>query len=180
VARARAHPLQAVSAGVATATAAAAIAAGLASRPGESPRLPAAVTVSPSRPAPPAVIGGLLIGRRSVPWTEAQHSLRGRIGQPAAASGVVVQHIVTRDGFWIGYGQARIWVQLTGPLRPLRIVAGDHLRFSGTVVENGPSYAAQAGLASRADAALLKLQGAHLDVSTTHISVQHPPRPRAP
>jgi RNA polymerase sigma factor (sigma-70 family) len=176
VARARAHPLQAASAGVATAAAAAAIAAGVAaSRPDEFPRPSAAVSVTPSRPAPPAVIGGLLIGGQSVPWPEAQRSLRGRIGQPTVASGVMVQQVVTRDGFWIGSGQARIWVQLTGPLRPLRIVTGDRLRFTGTVVGNGPSYAAQAGLASHADAALLRLQGAHLDVSTTHVSVQRPP-----
>jgi hypothetical protein len=176
VARARAHPLQTASAGVATAAAAAAIAAGVAaSRPDESPRPPAAVSVTPSRPAPPAVIGGLLIGGQSVPWPEAQRSLRGRIGQPTSASGVMVQQVVTRDGFWVGSGQARIWVQLTGPLRPLRIVTGDRLRFTGTVVGTGPSYAAQAGLASHADAALLRLQGAHIDVSTTHVSVQRPP-----
>jgi RNA polymerase sigma factor (sigma-70 family) len=181
VARARAHPGQTAAATVAAAAAAAAVAAGLAaSRPAEAPRLPAASPVTLSRPAQPAIISGLLIGSQSVPQAEVQHSLRGQIGQPVAASGVVVQQTVTRDGFWIGYGRARIWVELTGPLKPLRIVANDRLRFVGTVVKNVPSYAAQAGVSSNTGAALLSLQGAHIDVSTTRVSVESPKASASP
>ena len=64
-----------------------------------------------------------------------------------------------------------MWVELAGPLRPLRIVAGDRLQFTGTVVANGPSYAALAGVTGPADIALLRSQGAHISVETTKIRV---------
>ena len=51
--------------------------------------------------------------------------------------------------------------------RPRREV----LRFTGTVAANGSTYPAAAGL-SGPDAALLKRQGAHLDVETTNIQVE--------
>ena len=94
-------------------------------------------------------------------------------GAHADASGVVVVAAVTHDGFWIGSAQGRIWVQLTGPLRSLTVRSGDRVRFSGTVVANGPSFSRQAGLTSPGDIELLTRQGAHVAVSTTGISVTH-------
>ncbi len=105
---------------------------------------------------------------------EAELSIRSMIGEPADASGAVVVAAVTRNGFWIGSARARIWVQLVGPLRPLRIRAGDRVSFSGTVVGNSSSFAVQADLTSRGDLELLARQGAHVAVSTTRISVTNP------
>jgi hypothetical protein len=87
------------------------------------------------------------------------------------AAGVNAQAAVTHNGFWIGSASARIWVELVGPLKPLHIQARDRLRFSGTVIGNGPAYPARIGVTSHADAALLTRQGAHLAVSTTNITV---------
>jgi hypothetical protein len=95
------------------------------------------------------------------------------IGEHASASGAVVVAAMTRNGFWIGSVRGRIWVELTGPLRPLRVRAGDRVRFGGTVVGNSQSFPSQVGLTSRSDADLLTRQGAHLAVTTTSISVTH-------
>ena len=103
---------------------------------------------------------------------QAGRSLRSIVGAHADASGVVVVAAVTHDGFWIGSAQARIWVQLTGPLRSLSIQSGNRVRFGGTVVANSPSFSRQP-LTSPGDIELLTRQGVHVAVSTTGISVTH-------
>ena len=108
---------------------------------------------------------------RTVSDAEARQSLRSLIGRTANASGATVVAAVTRNGFGIGSSRARVWVQLVGPLRPLRIRAGDRVRFTGIMVGTSPSYPALAGV-NGGDAALLARQGAHLAVSTTKISVE--------
>lgn len=165
--KARAHPVHAavsVAAGSAV-VAAAAVVGSQAASPG--PAAPAHVPVSS---APVAVISQLSVAGRAVSDAEAQRSLRPLIGRTATATGVTVEAAVTRNGFWVGSSRGRIWVQLTGPLRPLQIRAGDRVRFTGTLTGNASSYPAQAGLHG-SDAALLARQGAHLTVSTTRISV---------
>ena len=171
--KARAHPVQSaisVTAGSAVVAAAAVLGSQLAS-PG--PAAPAHVQVpsAPAPSAPVAVISHLSVAGHAVSDAEAQRSLRPLIGRAAAATGATVVAAVTRNGFWIGSSRARIWVELVGPLRPLRIRPGDRVRFTGTLVGNPASYPARAGV-SGSDAALLARQGAHLTVSTTRISVQ--------
>ena len=171
--KARAHPVHAavsVAAGSAAVATAAVLGPQLAS---SGPPAPAHVRVSsapaPSAPAP--VIGHLSVAGHAVGDAQAQRSLRPLTGRTATASGVTVVAAMTRNGFWIGSARARIWVQLVGPLRPLQIRAGNRVRFTGTLVANPPTFPAQAGASGR-DAALLARQGAHLEVSTTRISVQ--------
>jgi RNA polymerase sigma factor (sigma-70 family) len=164
--KARAHPLHAAGS-VAAGSAAIAGAVLLQSahhRPVPPPPRPAA---SPRV----ETISQLAVDGRPVRDTQAATSLRPLVGEAAVASGVSVVAAVTRNGFWIGTAQARIWVQLTGPLRPLHIHAGDRVRFRGTVSANPAGYPARAGLTDRADGQLLTRQGAHLTVSTTRISV---------
>jgi RNA polymerase sigma factor (sigma-70 family) len=175
LAKARAHPVQAAaSVGTAGVAAAAVVASGVFASPAPGHAARAAPSVSVPA-APPEIIAGLLINGQSVRFADAQRSLRARIGQRVDASGVIVQQAVTHNGFWVGSSRARVWVELVGPLKPLRIMANEHLRFTGTVVGNGPSYPARVGVASHAEAVLLDRQGAHIDVSTTRISVQRPP-----
>jgi RNA polymerase sigma factor (sigma-70 family) len=166
--KARAHPVPtavSVAAGSAAVAAAAVVGPQLA-RP--APAAPAHVQVSST---PAAIISQLSVAGHAVSDAEAQRSLRPLIGRTATATGVTVVAAVTRNGFWVGSSRGQIWVQLAGPLRPLRIRAGDRVRFTGTITGNPPSYPAQAG-AHGSDATLLARQGAHLTVSTTRISVQ--------
>ena len=124
-------------------------------------------------PAPAPVISQLSVGDHPVPDARANGSLRPLIGERARASGVRVESVVTRNGFWIGSDRGRIWVQLVGPLRPLHIHPGDHLQFTGTVVGDPASFPARAGLGG-ASGRLLGRQGAHLAVRTTAIAVRPP------
>lgn len=177
--RARAHPLQtAGSAAAGAAAVAGVVVLGpklLPAHPAHTRHIQVTNTPSPSPSASqrPEVISDLSIGGRPVSDAKAGQSLRSMIGEPAAAAGITVVAAVTHNGFWIGTAQARIWVQLVGPLRPLHIHAGDRVRFDGTVTGNSPAYPASVGVTGRSDAQLLSRQGAHLTVSTTKISVQH-------
>ena len=172
-AKARAHPAQSTaSVAAGSAAVAAAVVIGLhlsASSP--PPAAPVRASSVPATPAAVAVISHLTVAGQAVADAQALQSLRSLIGQPGKASGVPVVAAVTKNGFWIGSSQGRIWVQLVGPLRPLRIQGGDRVQFTGTMVGNSAAYPAQAGLRG-GDAALLARQGAHLAVNTTRISVQ--------
>ena len=173
-AKAKAHPAQAgASAAAGTAAVAAAVIVGsgmLSPRPAPARHHPPATPVSTptSSPSPPASIARLVIGGQSV---TAGRQARMMIGSHADADGVTVQSVVTRNGFWIGSRNLRMWVELEGPLKPLHIATGDQLRFTGTVTANGSSYPGQAGV-SGPDATLLARQGAHIDVQTTDIQVE--------
>jgi RNA polymerase sigma factor (sigma-70 family) len=172
--KARVHPLQ-------TAGSAAAGAAAIAGVVVLGPKLLPAHPVAarhiqvPSAPAPPRteMVSDLSIGGQPVSDVQAVQSLRSLIGEPADASDISVVAAVTHNGFWVGTTQARIWVQLAGPQRPLHIHAGDRVRFDGTVTGNSPAYPASVGVTGSSDARLLSRQGAHLTVSTTKISVEH-------
>ena len=129
---------------------------------------PATPVSTPSAPAAPARIVRLSIGGQAV---TTQRPIRAAIGGHADATGVIVESTVTRNGFWIGSRALRVWVELVGPLKLLHIVAGDHLRFTGTVGGNGSSYPDRAGVHGP-DATLLNRQGAHIDVKTTDIQVE--------
>jgi RNA polymerase sigma factor (sigma-70 family) len=170
---ARAHPVQATA--VTAGTAAAVVAASLILAPSAAPAPAARVVVSSATASPAAgpQISNLSVAGHAVSDADAGRSLRALAGHPANASGATVVTAVTRNGFWIGSARGQVWVQLTGPLRPLRIRAGDRVWFSGHVVGDSAAYAAQAGLAG-GDAARLARQGAHVVVATTKITVRRP------
>jgi RNA polymerase sigma factor (sigma-70 family) len=165
VSKVRAHPVHAAVSVTATAAVAATAAVLLVPSPAHAGRPPA-----PS----PAVISHLSVGGQPVRDTQLQRSIRSMIGDAADASGVNVVLAVTRNGFWVGAAQARIWVELVGPLRPLSIHAGDRVWFAGTVVANPASFPAQAGKTKGGDAALLTRQGGHIAVSTAKVAVAGP------
>jgi RNA polymerase sigma factor (sigma-70 family) len=164
--KARAHPGP-TAASVAGGSAVAAAVAVLLPRPAHHPQPPAAP------PAPPAVISELTIAGQPVPQAAARHSIRSMIGEQTRATGVTVQSVASRNGFWVGTARARMWVQLTGPLEPLHIRPGNRVRFTGSVAGNSPSYPGRVGVSRYEGAPLLASQGAHLNVRTTRISVAH-------
>jgi RNA polymerase sigma factor (sigma-70 family) len=176
--KARAHPAQAAAsaAGIAALAAAAVLAAGILASPAPAARPQLAVPASApaarsSLPVPAAgAIPGLRIGGQSV---DVRGSLTALVGRPVSASQVVVQSVVTLDGFWVGTPGARLWVELVGPLRSLQIVAGDRVSFTGTVAGNGPAYPRRTGVTGTADAGLLNRQGAHLSAGPVSVRV-HP------
>lgn len=158
--KARAHPVHAAVSVTATSAAAAIAAVLLVPSPAHA-----------ARPSPLAVISHLSVDGRPVPDTQVHGSIRPLVGETADASGVSVVLAVTRNGFWVGTAGARIWVELVGPLRPLRIPAGDRVWFTGTVVANPASFSARAAGTKGGDPALLARQAAHIAVRTSQITV---------
>jgi RNA polymerase sigma factor (sigma-70 family) len=162
-----AHAAAAVAAGSAVVVAGAVIGARMLGGPAHHPHR------SNPPPAPVAMVSELFIAGQPVPQASARNSLRSMIGETARASGATVQSVVAHNGFWVGTARARLWVELVGPLKPLRVRPQDHVRFTGTVAGHQPSFAARAGVTSRPDARLLTAQGAHIEVRTTRITVIH-------
>ncbi len=169
---ARAHPLQTAASVAAGSAVVAAAAVLLPASPPPARAVPVSHSPSASASTPAEVIGQLSVGGQRVSDAAAGGSLRSLIGEAADASDVAVVATVTRNGFWIGTVQARIWVQLVGPLRTFQVRAGDRVRFTGQVIANPRDYPGSVGLTSRDDAGLLSRQGVHLTVSTTKISVR--------
>jgi hypothetical protein len=170
--KARANPGAAgASAAAGTAAVATAIIVGsgvLSGAPAPAAHHPSATPVRTVESAP-ARIAELSSGDQPI---TTQHTIRAAVGSHADATGVAVQSVVTRNGLWIGTRALRVWVELVGPLKPLNIAAGDHLRFTGIVIGNGSLYASRAGVRGQ-DAALLNREGAHIDVKTTDVQVEH-------
>jgi hypothetical protein len=167
VSKARAQPAH-TAASVAGGSAIAAALAVLIARPAaHHPQPPAAL------PATPAVISGLSIDGQPVPQAAARHSIRSMIGEQVRATGITVQSVASHNGFWVGTARARMWVELTGPLEPLHVRPGNRVRFTGTIVGNSTSYPGRVGVSRREGGWLLASQGAHLDVRTTQVGVEH-------
>jgi RNA polymerase sigma factor (sigma-70 family) len=117
-------------------------------------------------------IPGLDVGAEPLPV----HSLATLAGSSVSASSVLVQSVATHNGFWIGTDATdRIFVQLVGPLRPLRIVAGDRLNFMGSIVVQAGSYATSVGVTSAEGAGQLISEGAHIEAPTPDVSVTFTP-----
>ena len=184
--QARAHPAQATVAAAAAAVAVAAavvVPAAVSSQTdsaGHADPRAASAKAAPSTGTAPKehsslppsdqAIRGLTIGGKS---GLAASSIRTMAGRPASARGVLVESVVTHNGFWVGSARARLWVELVGALRPLHIVTGDRVSFAGVVIRNGHAYAARAHVTRARDAALLARQGAHIAARTTSIRVSH-------
>lgn len=173
----RAHPVHATATAGAAAAAAVAVAVALSLSPHHPVPAPAPASPThaqaPSAPAPPApaVISHLSVSGQPVPDAEARQSLKSLTGRAVTATGATVVDTPTRNGFWIGTSRARVWVELVGPLRALRVQPGNRVWFTGVVTSDPPSYPTLAGVTG-GSAALLARQGAHLAVSTTSISVR--------
>ena len=170
----KSHPL---SSGLAAAGAAGAVAVGVAAATTASP--PPAVSTSsvPSVPAtvaaPPTTAGApatLTVDGHALP--DSGTPLAGLVGHQVVARETVVVAVVTHNGFWVGSApDARVWVELVGPLRPLQVIVGDHVSFVASLVAQPSGYATSMGVDQAQGGALLTAEGAHLAVPTTGIAI---------
>jgi hypothetical protein len=99
-------------------------------------------------------------------------ALSGLVGHRVVARRAVVVSVVTHNGFWVGSGPAvRVWVELVGPLRSLKVSVGEHVSFVAPLVAQPPTYPASLGVSAAEGAPLLRAEGAHVAVPTTAITV---------
>jgi RNA polymerase sigma factor (sigma-70 family) len=131
-----------------------------------------------SMPAPPAAApapttGTVFAGSVPILPLSAGNVLTTFIGQEATSSDVPVQSVPADEGFWIGNGTDRLWVQLETPVEsPIQIRAGQHVAFRGRVTANPPGFTQQIGVLPNEGADQLTSQGVHIRVSVSALSVR--------
>ena len=92
-------------------------------------------------------------------------------GQPAEAKSVVVESVVSDEGFWVGdSAEERVFVRLVtaGAESPVQIEPGRRVSFTGTVTPNPPDVST-IGVTPDEGAALLTQQAHHIEVQLSDI-----------
>jgi hypothetical protein len=92
-------------------------------------------------------------------------------GREARSNGVAVESVPADEGFWIGHGTERLWVQLAAHGESaVHVRTGQIAIFRGRIVANPAGFARQIGLTSNEGAQQLERQGVHIAVagSTGH------------
>jgi RNA polymerase sigma factor (sigma-70 family) len=117
---------------------------------------------------------GVLTDRRGS-LLQHSHDLGPDVGLPVRARGVPVLAVPSDEGFWVGSGQARVWVQLIGRGEsPQRVTAGARAWFRGKVAGNRGDFVAASGLTSREGAPELRRAGYHIAVPVTALRLTGP------
>jgi RNA polymerase sigma factor (sigma-70 family) len=93
------------------------------------------------------------------------------VGRPVQAQSVLVLAVPSDEGAWIGTSaQSKVWLRFVGSGEsPFKVVAGQHLTFTGSIGANSPAFAAS-GL-SAGDLSSVTAQGAHIEVTYTALRI---------
>jgi len=100
-----------------------------------------------------------------LPLASPTGDLTGFVGRTVTAQRATVESVPADEGFWVGSGTDRIWVQLVAQPgeSPFTVRAGELVTFNGQMVAHDDTFGTQLGLAG-ADAAQLAREGAHIEV----------------
>ena len=104
-------------------------------------------------------------------------ALRGHVGQQADGKGVLVQSVVSDEGFWVGSSASqRVFVHLSQASRdgqaesPYQVRAGDHVDLTGTVQRLGSTSARDFGVTAAEGASQLTSAGAFVEAKSVSLS----------
>lgn len=93
-------------------------------------------------------------------------------GQPVQATGVTVESVPADEGFWVGTGDQRVWVQLEGSGESaFTVQAGQRLTFTAQVVPHDGGFADTVGVTADEGADQLDGQGHHLLVDRSTLAL---------
>ena len=101
-------------------------------------------------------------------------SLRELVGMSVTGRAAQVLAVPADEGFWVGNGDERVWVQLpaqAGAESAVQIRPGQRLSFAATVVAHDAAFARTVGLTADEGAVALTAQGAHLAVAPGTLTV---------
>lgn len=122
-------------------------------------------------PAPASACPELDVAGSGAPTAASE--LVGRLGQPAAGRGVVVESVPSDEGFWISCGPLRLWVQLVGQGESrATLLAGARVTFTGSIVEHGPSFPEQVGVTPAEGAQQLASDRIHVETAANTLVAQ--------
>ena len=97
--------------------------------------------------------------------------LLGWVGQQMSMSGADVLTVLVDEGFWVGSGNGRVWVQIDTAIESLYGVdAGDSVNLTGRVVAHDSAFVAGVG-PTGSDAQDLTRQGAHITVEVDDVDL---------
>jgi RNA polymerase sigma factor (sigma-70 family) len=121
----------------------------------------------------PAATGTVFVGAVPILPLSPTNVLATFIGQEAMSNGAPVESVPADEGFWIGNGTNRLWVQLETPVESsAQIRAGQQVAFRGRVTANPPDFAQQIGVVPSEGAEQLATQGVHIRVSSGALTVR--------
>jgi hypothetical protein len=93
-------------------------------------------------------------------------------GQSVQATGVTVESVPADEGFWVGTGDQRVWVQLEGSGESaFTVQAGQRLTFTAQVVPHDGGFADTVGVTADEGAGQLDGQGQHLLVDRSTLAL---------
>lgn len=95
------------------------------------------------------------------------------VGQAAAAQGVLVLSAPADNGFWVGTSTTdQVYVHLLQPglVSPHPVRAGDHISFTGNVVANSTTLAADDGVTAAEGVDQLTAQKAHIEIAKSAVT----------
>lgn len=128
---------------------------------------PSAAAQTPAAPTP---VPGLTTSGQPVVASRSQ--LGAADSLPVTATGAMVIAVPGDEGFWVGDGKTRMWVQMTGNGEsPLHVTPGMRLSFQATLVANPPTFVRDLALANAEDRDALNSAGVHLSVPNTSVAV---------
>jgi hypothetical protein len=159
----RQHPAQATATAV-SATAAVVVAAVLAT---------SGQPAVPTPPAPPRPSADVFAGTVPILPAPSGTRLANLVGREVTSDGVTVQSVPADEGFWIGHGADRLWVQLAVRTEsPQHIRPGQTVQFRGRLVQNPPGFPQRVGLTAVDGAGQLQQQGVHILVPLAALTVR--------
>lgn len=113
----------------------------------------------------PAPCGGTLIVDSAPIALSDTDRLAQMAGRGIEGDDLPVESVPANEGFWLGCGDGRVWVQLTGVGEsPERVTPGQRLGFSGTVVANPGGFADSISVDQSEGAAQIDQQRVHIEV----------------
>ena len=100
----------------------------------------------------------------------ATERLAGFEGETVRGRGVRVSEVPANEGFWVGSGQRKLWVQLvTNEESKFRIRPGDRVSFEGTLVSHGSEFPQEVGVTASEGGDHLAREGHHVEVPVSEI-----------
>lgn len=127
----------------------------------------------PRQPQEQAVAAVVVGSRKESALRLAASGGLGRFkGEVVTARGAKVSEVAANEGFWIGGGERRLWVQLLVKKESgFRVDSGDEVSFRGTLVPHDDNFPHLIGVDASEGAGLLREQGLHVEVQTEEIKL---------
>jgi serine/threonine-protein kinase RsbT len=123
----------------------------------------------PQRPAAAVVVGSS--NRPALPLAATGNLARFE-GEVIRARGARVSQVPANEGFWLGSGRERLWVQLVvDDESRFRVRPGDRVSFRGTLVSHRRDFPQQVGVDPSEGAAFLRDQAHHVEVQARDIEL---------